>query len=159
MNPELESMLIEKHSLILRRNLTEGNSDVPYEPKRSIESFSLDKKNTGIYDAYTLFGIECEDGWFNLLDELLTKLESLVREEDLFAVNQIKEKLGGLRFYYYTDSPNRDAIRKLVDEYEKKSLSVCEICGKEGSLVETRGLWTLCKKHFEEKSRDLERLY
>ena len=156
MKYELEKILIEKHQFLLKRNLPEGDTDVPYGLERNIEGFFKDKENTGIYDAYTLFGIECEDGWFNLLDELLTKIEYLISEEDLFVVNQIKEKWGGLRFYYYTDSPNSDAIEKLVDEYEKRSLNICEICGKEGSVVETRGLWTLCREHFEEQIKDIE---
>ena len=47
------------------------------------------------------FGIECGDGWFGLI-ETLCKLARSNWENDaiLTEVAQIKEKYGGLRFYY-----------------------------------------------------------
>ena len=57
---------------------------------------------------------------------------------------QIKEKFGGLRFY--VDSAT-DKIYNMIDEAEKKSYTICEVCGKSGKEYHIKG-WTmtLCKK-------------
>src|SRR5574343_2081161 len=69
------------------------------------------------------FGIECGDGWYKILDDLCKAIQAAVdyknrRGEDPnndVIVDQIKEKFGGLRFYY---SGGDDVIFKLVEEAE-----------------------------------------
>jgi hypothetical protein len=47
------------------------------------------------------WGFECGDGWYNLLIELCEKIECLTEGTSLQVVAvQVKEKFGGLRFYY-----------------------------------------------------------
>ena len=53
---------------------------------------------------------------------------------------QVKEKFGGLRFYYRINIDDADQaealykkIHKLVEEAEAKSYETCEKCGKPGS--------------------------
>ena len=96
------------------------------------------------------FGIECGEGWYDLLDQLCTDIEKELikanddKEEYPFQINQIKEKLGGLRFYI---SSGNDKIYDMISAAEKKSYTICEECGKEGKLYEIRGwLSTLCKE-------------
>lgn len=78
-------------------------------------------------------GIDCNDGWFKLLYELLDKIENVYKRNnrniDDFTATQIKEKYGELRFYASSDIPE---VNTLIDEYENLSESVCEDCGKEG---------------------------
>lgn len=59
-------------------------------------------------------------------------------------VEQIKEKFGGLRFYYQGGD---DYIDGLVDMAERWANQSCEVCGAPGK--KTRGGWirTLCEQH------------
>ena len=62
--------------------------------------------------------------------------------EDDFTVTQIKEKYGTLRFYV---SSTLKGVQDLIDLYEAKSETVCEICAMAGSLhVKNEYLLTLC---------------
>jgi len=100
------------------------------------------------------FGWECGKGWFPMLTELSDKLDAMFREKypeymENFEVLQVKEKFGTLRFYV---SSAPDEIYELIDEYEKKSGTICETCGKPGTLKESRGwLITICEECFNEK--------
>lgn len=93
-------------------------------------------------------GIDCNDGWYNLIYTLLEKIEEVYkrnnRSMDDFIVEQIKEKYGELRFYATTDL--KEAF-DLIDEYENLSATICENCGKSGSLHtnSNRYMLTLCE--------------
>ena len=93
-------------------------------------------------------------GWYNILYNLCEELTPILNEErskitedpeqPLFYVHQIKEKFGGLRFYFMMNTENTELhenIQKLIDIAEDKSYDTCQITGKIG---------TLCKKgrHF-----------
>lgn len=107
-------------------------------------------KNLPITQCLMAFGFECDSGWFTLLYELSEKLESLILKisEDqrhLYYVQQVKEKFGELRFYMFYET---DEMLKLIDEAEKKSSEICEVCGQKGSLDSNRGWYqTLCETH------------
>ena len=50
------------------------------------------------------WGMSCGDGWYSLLDALCQTLESITAGKDVQVIaDQVKEKLGGLRFYYHVD--------------------------------------------------------
>jgi hypothetical protein len=101
------------------------------------------------------WGIDCEDGWYHIIDRLclfLTTLENKTNCEII--AQQVKEKFGGLRFYYYIAKGNEkdfDIINKLIWAIEELSFKVCEICGNSGTLCR-RGTWykTLCEEHMTE---------
>jgi len=136
---------------------------------------SLDEQKAagGIYDLYGAFGMEIGDGWFNLLYDLCKEIEDIYIKEGKsvdIIIDQIKEKFGALRFYYHhSDDKNtihaidflgtgtmrlypddkdiliKKKIKELVSEYEKKSKSICEVCGSEGVLrTERPWIRTLC---------------
>ena len=86
-------------------------------------------------------------GWYLLVDKLCSDLSVLLDEEHkktkenpeepLFMLLQIKEKFGGLRFYYMMNTENDtlyQEIRKLIDIAEDASYNICEITGKPGKL-------------------------
>jgi hypothetical protein len=86
-----------------------------------------------------LFGIECNDGWFDLLKELIEQIRDICTKDclndetdDYFPkVTQVKEKFGSLRFYMSCETDEiSDAIRKA----EEKSHEICELCGKAGQM-------------------------
>jgi hypothetical protein len=75
---------------------------------------------------YELFAVECGEGWKHLYQPLLD-LAGLYGA----TVLQVKEKFGGLRFYFAGGS-NYDGLQMLVDAAEMKSYHVCEDCGEDG---------------------------
>lgn len=84
---------------------------------------------------------ECNDGWFNLLDELSEKLTKVSPECQAV---QVKEKYGTLRFY--VDCANDEAY-DIISEYEGKSANTCEHCGSTDNVTQTQGwIVTLCDK-------------
>jgi len=67
-------------------------------------------------------------------------------------VDQVKEKIGGLSFYY---SGGNDIIHGMVWLAENMSYNICEICGSTKNIGETKG-WT--KVICEECSKTSTRL-
>jgi hypothetical protein len=72
--------------------------------------------------------IDCDKGWYKILEELNNKLAYLDPDYQIY---QIKEKFGTLRVYYETTA--NDFIRSMMDDFiiaaEKQSAMLCEICG------------------------------
>ena len=98
------------------------------------------------------WGITCGDGWFDILWDLSESIQGLLNnlskeEQDLFAVEQVKEKFGGLRYYYEAPKSIDGKIDKLVRDAEIKAYQTCEWCGASGKN-EAYGGWmtTLCDK-------------
>jgi hypothetical protein len=61
-------------------------------------------------------------------------------------VEQVKEKFGGLRFYY---SGGDDVVNGMVTVAESWADHTCETCGDSGSRQSIRGwLTTLCDVHY-----------
>ena len=99
--------------------------------------------------------IEIKDGWTNLVSQLgkdITELCELTNCE-LPMIQQIKEKMGTLRFYYddskfqYPDAV-KNSIFALVSRAVGKSANICEKCGKWGELRVDGGYWfTSCNEH------------
>jgi len=104
------------------------------------------------------WGMTCGDGWFKLIDELSKKLEPLN-----VVAEQVKEKLGGLRFYIVPcdnyafdkadDTSAFDKANALTHEASYESYKICETCGQPGEL--RRGGWMTtacdrCQKLYEE---------
>ncbi len=93
-----------------------------------------------IHSPYGLFGIECGDGWYGILDDLAKAIVAKSKRPPV--ITQIKEKFGTLRFYVDAAS---DEVWDLIDAAEKKSATVCERCGKSGVLRADRSwIATLC---------------
>jgi hypothetical protein len=100
-------------------------------------------------------GIECGNGWYDLINSICQIVESLNRnikernrlitgnnEEIIdFKFDQIKEKFGGLRAYY---SGGNDYIRGLVTMAETMSYKICEVCGNKGKPNKSGWISTLC---------------
>ncbi len=116
-------------------------------------------------------------GWYSLVDKLCSDIEALLgREPERFKVTQVKEKYGGLRFYFSfegaedhfvdfhssegietfvqeADGPSvMSQLRMLVGAASEQSTSICQDCGAPGTLANRRG-WvsTLCERHVAKK--------
>jgi hypothetical protein len=104
-------------------------------------------------------GIECGDGWRQLIEALY----GLVQKYDCIGVAQVKEKFGGLRFYidhdYECDSAscnNYQNMRTAIRICEELSYMTCEDCGAYAKVRQDLS-WnkTLCDNHY---SKELERI-
>ena len=86
------------------------------------------------------------DGWKPLVKEFIDFADS--REYEVF-INQVKEKFGGLRIYYY---PCVEELEKLEDELCAKAILTCEDCGEDGETRFDIGWYkTMCDKHYREE--------
>ena len=63
---------------------------------------------------------------------------------DQVVAAQVKEKFGGLRFYY---NGGDDYIRGIVDMAEEMSHVTCEECGSPGTSSNEGWIRTLCEQH------------
>jgi Mor family transcriptional regulator len=93
-------------------------------------------------------------GWYPILEVLCANIQSHIdwrvkQGKDIaqVEVNQIKEKFGGLRFYY---SGGDDEISGMVRMAEAWADIACEECGAAGKRRSGGWIRTLCDKHEEE---------
>lgn len=98
--------------------------------------------------------IECESGWFNIIDSLACTIENHLKRldpevADEMYVVQCKEKFGGLRWYM---AGSDDFIDGAVGLAENLSVITCEDCGCPAPKLRAVRGWIkcLCDKHFEE---------
>jgi len=101
-----------------------------------------------------LVGIECGDGWLDLLERTCRWLERIIsglttREDLLPCATQIKEKFGELRFYMDSST---DVMREVIEGARLKSLQTCEFCGAPGELRFNKWYRTTCEPCEREKN-------
>lgn len=122
--------------------------------KEIIEKYPLffRDSNKSMQETCLYFGLECDSGWYDLLNDAFAKIEVEIEkiikeepnipEEALPKATQVKEKFGTLRLYVNTFN---DAIAAIIREAEAKSAITCELCGQPGELCTTGGwLKTMC---------------
>ena len=96
------------------------------------------------------WGIETGDGWYSLLDRLCAALQFNTDRNKYPQVvaQQVKEKFGGLRFYYRLeetaeskDNPDNSPkfLAGMITFAEVMSQITCEACGLPGTL--NKGPW------------------
>jgi len=93
--------------------------------------------------------IDVAPGWYSLIIDTDERLAAI---DPNYAVLQIKEKFGVLRYYCQPSGevPTPavcDALDAITQAAERTSATICEWCGGPGTLVDVNGwLKTLCKK-------------
>lgn len=105
------------------------------------------------------FGIECGDGWYEILSSLcflINQHERNIQGQTEYKqkenpdytsgyypviFQQIKEKFGGLRVYY---GGGDDYVDGLVSMAEAWSYKTCEVCGERGKPNKSGWIVTLC---------------
>jgi len=100
------------------------------------------------------WGFSCGDGWFNIINQLCQTIQHHIdwknKDKEVVqqvTVDQVKEKFGGLRFYY---TGGDDYIRGVVSMAEAMASVTCEDCGNPGEGHFDNWFRTLCDKHEEE---------
>jgi hypothetical protein len=103
-------------------------------------------------------------GWIPILDRLAEDLIALGWDRTL---DQVKQKLGGLRFYPSRRDPTplsadaRAAISRRIDSAIEESLNTCEECSAPGRRCDPGGrdwLETLCARCFEAEDAEVRAL-
>lgn len=97
----------------------------------------LEKVISRIEDGW-LVTVSCDSGW----DDLIVSLDKELSDIDPnYVIHQIKEKFGGLRYYFATNTDKRSEMNGIVKRYEDLSLQTCEISGKPGVLMSKNGFY------------------
>lgn len=98
-------------------------------------------------------------GWHTIIEELSFMIQSRINWAlktnspiPQVTVQQIKEKFGGLRFYY---DGGDDVIDGMVNMAESWANHTCEECGKPGRYREGGWIKTLCDEHAEARKAKL----
>lgn len=103
-------------------------------------------------------------GWWPILESLCANIQHHIDWQnknhekhpvvEQVVVMQIKEKFGGLRFYY---EGGDDQIYGMVRMAESWAAHHCEECGKPGESRNTGWIKTLCDEHNLERQQKYER--
>lgn len=132
MKQELQEKLFEKHPKI------------------------FEDRNLPATQSLMCFGIECGDGWYELIDTLCEQLQTLCDDENIDAEEpfqvkafQVKEKWGGLRFYVNNGS---SMMSEVISMAERMSRRVCYNCGSMDRVTFTKGwIVPLCHSCMEKE--------
>jgi hypothetical protein len=97
-------------------------------------------------------GLWVGKGWHHIVFRLCEYIQWHVKNHPNAAIQikQIKEKFGGLRFYY---TGGDDVIRGMVMMAEGWAITTCEVCGEPGTRRSGGWLKVLCDKHDKERKR------
>ena len=91
--------------------------------------------------------ISCDRGWYRIIIDVDQQLAKL---DPNYAVHQVKEKFGGLRYYFAAtsavDEETWEKMQQIVRKAEKLADKTCEICGStEKVALRDHGWWkTMC---------------
>lgn len=108
------------------------------------------------------WGFEHDDGWFWLLDQLCSSIQSYIDTNNKYqsldkqipqvVANQVKEKFGYLNFYFNGGDKYIDGMVSLA---ESMSQNICERCGAIENVGRTKGPWifTICKNCYDKDER------
>jgi hypothetical protein len=101
------------------------------------------------------WGFDHGDGWYNIIDQLCASIQNHIDWNSptgnpipQVVATQVKEKFGGLRFYYMGGD---DTIDGMVRMAEALSLVTCERCGAPGQTRGRGWIRTLCDVHSEQQ--------
>lgn len=96
-------------------------------------------------------GFAIGEGWWPILENLCANINSYLkwknRESELVpqvVVEQIKEKFGGLRFYYQGGDLHIGGMVRMAEAWAEHS---CETCGAPGTSGGKGWIKTLCPTH------------
>jgi hypothetical protein len=102
-------------------------------------------------------GFCVDEGWWPIIETLCANIQHHIdwknRQSEVVAqvtVAQIKEKFGGLRFYY---EGGDDRISGMVCMAEAWAAHSCETCGAPGKSRDGGWIKTLCDHHEQERQQ------
>jgi len=99
----------------------------------------------GLFNRATFWGLECDDGWLPLIESLVETILFDIKTNGMppIMIDQIKEKFGGLSFYY---TGGNETTRGMVFAAQALSRRICEKCGSMKNIGTTKGwIKVLCQ--------------
>lgn len=98
-------------------------------------------------------GFCIDEGWWPIVDALCAEIQRHINRNNVKQVValQVKEKFGGLRFYY---SGGDAVIDGMVQMAESWAVRTCEKCGSPGEPRDTSWIKTLCENHYKENDKN-----
>lgn len=133
MKKELQEKLYNKYPLIF------GQKDLP------------------MTQTAMCWGIDTDDGWYTLIDSLCSCIQHHIDqrkgEVPQVEATQVKEKFGGLRFYYIGGDAYVDGLITLA---QALSYRTCQICGNPGRVTAGSWVYTYCQAHADENKQPLQ---
>ncbi len=107
-------------------------------------------------------------GWWPIIEALCTNIQHHIdwnnknfekgytqyKQVPQVTVEQIKEKFGGLRFYYQGGDEHISGMVRMAESWAGHS---CEECGAPGEMRSGGWVKTLCDKHEAERQKKYER--
>lgn len=118
-------------------------------------------------------GVCVGEGWWPIIEALCSQIDSYTKwrnntrdallkdnpykhkiphQVEQVIVCQIKEKFGGLRFYYNGGDDCVDGMVRMAESWAARS---CEVCGKPGKSRDGGWIRTLCDEHEAERQAKL----
>ena len=96
------------------------------------------QKDLSAIDTCMCWGIDCNDGWYFILDSLCNGIQSYINLNNTRQIEfvQVKQKFGSLRVY--TDGHD-ELIDGMIYFAEYLSFHVCETCGSSKNVGHTMG--------------------
>ena len=102
-------------------------------------------------------GFCCGEGWWPILEKLCSNIQSHIdwknKQSEIVpqvTVAQIKEKFGGLRFYYDGGDEHINGMVRMAEAWADAS---CEECGSPGKRRDDGWIKTLCDHHEAERQQ------
>ncbi len=121
----------------------------------------MEKKFPKLFGHGQYGGFAVGAGWWPILEELCERINSHVEWQQNqrekynkgsgcldVTVNQVKEKFGGLRFYYSGGDDTVDGMVRMAESWAAHS---CEECGAPGKSRGGGWIRTLCDTHEAER--------
>lgn len=113
-------------------------------------------------------GFAVGPGWWPIIEALCTNIQHHIdwnnknfekgytqyKQVPQVTVEQIKEKFGGLRFYYQGGDEHISGMVRMAESWAGHS---CEECGAPGEMRSGGWVKTLCDKHEAERQKKYER--
>jgi len=127
MNPELQDKLYEKYPDLFR------------------------EKDLPMSQTCMCWGLECGDGWYNLIDSACAIISYEIKYNKCPPVQftQVKEKFGGLRIYY---TGGNEFTSGVISTVGYLSQTTCETCGNPGKQTNEGWIRTLCEPCREKRN-------
>ena len=102
-------------------------------------------------------GFACGEGWWPILEKLCSNIQNHIdwknKQSEIVpqvTVAQIKEKFGGLRFYYDGGDEHINGMVRMAEAWAEAS---CEECGSPGKRRDGGWIKTLCDIHEAERQQ------
>ena len=102
-------------------------------------------------------GFCCGEGWWPILEKLCSNIQNHIdwknKQSEIVlqvTVAQIKEKFGGLRFYYEGGDEHINGMVRMAEAWADAS---CEECGAPGKRRDSGRIKTLCDTHEAERQQ------